>query len=143
MTESEYLKERVDSQIKWYSSKSTSMKKKFFKCQAIEVVISAVISGLAQLTFNNSLIANFLTFLGIVLVILSSLRNLFKWQDIWIEYRSTTEMLKRERFLFVTKSSIYKNEKEAFNIFVERIEDILSNEKVTWRDINSTSRTTS
>lgn len=141
MTESEYLKDRVDGQIKWYSSKSSSMKNKFFRCQTIEVIISSMISGFAQLTFNNNFMANIITFLGIILVILSSVRNLHKWHDTWIEYRSTAEMLKRERFLFVTRSSIYKNEKDAFNIFVERIEDILSNEKINWRDINSINST--
>ena len=101
MTEKEYLEERVENQIKWYSSKSRDIKKKYFTTQVIEIIISALISGCAQFTIDNKIIGNIITFLGIILVIFSAIRNLFKWQDLWIKYRSTSEMLKREKFLFM------------------------------------------
>uniref|UniRef100_UPI001033E6A3 DUF4231 domain-containing protein n=1 Tax=Clostridioides difficile TaxID=1496 RepID=UPI001033E6A3 len=70
-----------------------------------------------------------------VVFIYSSLRILFKWLDLWIKYRYTAELLKREKFLFLTRTNIYINE-NAFNLFTERIEDILNRENENWTELN-------
>ncbi|CCL24707.1 DUF4231 domain-containing protein [Clostridioides difficile] len=135
MSEEQYLENRVNKQINWYSSKSSNIKKKFFTIQVIEIIIAGIITALSKFSFENEHIADIITILSIVVIIFSSLRNLFKWQDLWIKYRYTAELLKREKFLFLTRTNIYINE-NAFNLFTERIEDILNRENENWTELN-------
>ncbi|WP_131076674.1 DUF4231 domain-containing protein, partial [Clostridioides difficile] len=88
-----------------------------------------------KFSFKNEHIADIITILSIVVIIFSSLRNLFKWQDLWIKYRSTAELLTRVQFLFLTSSNIYLTE-SAFNLFTEIIEDILNRENENWTELN-------
>ena len=49
----------------------------------------------------------------------------------WIEYRTTVAALKKEKFLFVTKTEPYDSD-DAFPILVQRMESLVSKENVTW-----------
>lgn len=55
-----------------------------------------------------------------------------KYHENWIQYRSTAEILKHEKFLYLTRSGGYKNSSASFNELVERCESIISSENVDW-----------
>ena len=64
--------------------------------------------------------------------ILTGLSVLLKFQEKWTEYRTTSEILKHEKFLFITKAGSYGNEEESFKLFVRRIENLISKENSAW-----------
>jgi hypothetical protein len=63
----------------------------------------------------------------------SALLALYRFQDNWLQYRSTAEQLKREKFLFLTKNQPYGSE-DAFHVLVDNVERILGVENSTWRE---------
>jgi hypothetical protein len=51
----------------------------------------------------------------------------------WIEYRTTTETLKHEKYLYFTNSLPYAND-DTFVLLVERVERLISKENSRWED---------
>jgi hypothetical protein len=82
-----------------------------------------------------------------VLLIMISIQQMNKYYETWINYRTTIEKLKREKFLFLSEAGIYsieetdaakrvKEEEKKFKIFVETIENILSVENENWKNFD-------
>lgn len=132
MTEEEYLKTRVDDQIKWYSDKATSNKLLHHWTKAAVIIFSAAIPLIAGLDFDNSSKNILLGLLGTLIAILSGVSGLLKFQEKWSEYRTTSETLKHEKMLFVTKTGPFDNAEEPFKILVTRVENFISKEHSAW-----------
>ena len=132
MTVEEYLESRVDDQIKWYSSKATTNKRLHIWSRSIIIVFSVVIPLIAGLGFDSSITNITLGSLGTLIAIISGISALLKFQEKWTEYRITSQTLKHEKMLFLTKTSPFDNEEDAFNTLVTRIENLISKERSIW-----------
>ena len=134
----EYIKSRVDDQINWYDQKSASCQRKYKLTQTIEIVLAALIPLLSAYSKDCVLMALVVGALGAAIAIIESLTKLYKWHENWIEYRTTCELLRYQKHLFVTKSSPYNIEPENIeNIFVRNIENIISSENNKWKTVNT------
>ena len=69
--------------------------------------------------------------LGVVIVICASMIALFQFQERWIEYRSTAECLKKEKFMFLTRVEPY-NTDNPLEIFVQRTETLIFQQNTSW-----------
>jgi hypothetical protein len=125
-----YLKERVEDQIDWYDRKGAFNKGWFISMRTVEITSAATVPFLSGFTSHAS-IAAAIGILGIIITLCAGITHLCQFQERWIEYRTTAEALKKERFLFVTRTEPYNNE-DAFPILVQRIETVASKENVTW-----------
>ena len=65
---------------------------------------------------------------------ISAILGLYKFQDNWTSYRTTCESLRHEKFLFLTKTNPY-DDNNAFNLLVQRVEMLISQENSSWADI--------
>ena len=128
MKEEDYIKDRLEDQIQWYSKKSSFYKKLFYTIRAIEIIIAGLIPAL----FHWSLIKGVIPFLSSIVAILAGLIALFKFQENWISYRTTSESLKHEKYLYLTKTSPYDKE-NSFEILVKTVENITSKENSLWK----------
>jgi len=64
---------------------------------------------------------------GVVIAVVTATLDLYRFQEHWIQYRSTCEALKKERFLFLTNSEPYNNESaDKLKLFVQRSETLIS-----------------
>ena len=74
MTDTEYLHDRLDDQINWYSNKSTTAQRKYKVYQCIEIVIAAcipILTALNALTaFSNNLLSIISGCIGSAIVII-------------------------------------------------------------------------
>ena len=130
MNEEEYLKERLEDQIKYYEQKSKQNKICYLVLQSLVLTLSASIPLLSG--FNNSYNLNIMIgVIGFLVVAFESIILLFKYRDNWVNYRTTAETIKHEKYLFLTKSGLYKNG-NSFDNFVERIENLISTENTKW-----------
>jgi len=130
MTEEDYIKERLEDQIKWYSKKSKSNQNRFKISRIIECVSAAIIpflAGFPDFPFYSFFIGG----LGVIIAVTSSISSLFKFQEHWIEYRTTCETLKHDKYLYETKCAPYDNE-DAFHHLVKRVESLISKENTQW-----------
>jgi hypothetical protein len=132
MNEESYLKERLEGQITWYDDKSATNKKWFRICQLTQIVIASLItlSGIfAPKDFPWVYYA--IPVLGAIIAITSGILGLYKFQENWLEYRTTTESLRHEKYLFLTKSEPYNTE-YPLNLLVSRVETLISKENTNW-----------
>lgn len=133
MTIEEYLKERVDDQIQWYSAKASSNKKWYIRLEILMILFSVSIPFVSNfMTDQASWIKHVVSFMGVAIAAITGLLALMKYRENWIEFRATSEILKHERYMFLTKSGAYRD-KDRFKVFVQTIEDILSKEVANWK----------
>ena len=139
MTTEEYMSSRVDDQLRYYENKAGQAKKKHYRMQVLIImlgVIVPVVINLPQELFRTDVVYRVvITSLSVLLGVLSGLAGFFNFGDNWLSFRATEEMLKQEKYLFLTKSGIYLKNENAFEHFVSRIETILASERKEFRTI--------
>ena len=133
-----YLETRVDDQINWYSNKSSNAQKYYKRYQVIEIIIASTIPILAPFTTSIKYIPLVIAVLGATITIIEAITRLYKFHENWIEYRTTSELLKYHKFLYITKSAPYNDVEETVeNVFIRNIESIISSENNNWKVLNS------
>ena len=134
----EYLKSRVDDQIKWYDEKSKNAQKYYKAYQIIEIILAASIPILAGYTNTHTAIAVCVGIAGAFIAIIESVTKLYRFHENWIQYRSTCELLRYQKYLFITHSAPYNPDTETIeNIFVRNIENMISSENNQWKNLNN------
>lgn len=132
MNQAEYLSKRVDDQIAWYSHKSGWNQRLYKRLRAVEIVCAAAIPLLVGLVSEQAPVLKWLIgLLGVLVAIVTGIVALYRFQENWIQYRTTAESLKHEKFLFLTGTGPYAAA-EPFPLFVQRIEQLISREHSSW-----------
>lgn len=131
MTEQEYLDNRLQKQIQWYDTKSQT-NQKWFKCLKIIEFISAALIPLLVAYSDECVYIKFIVAgLGALIAIIASLLGLYKYQENWIEYRTTAETLKHHQHLYLTHCAPYDDENRFYKL-VEATEGLISKENSNW-----------
>jgi Protein of unknown function (DUF4231) len=105
MDQKEYMKLRVEDQEKWYSDKSTYNKRMYLSLKLIEIFSAISIPFfVGYITTQINWIQITAGVLGIVTAVCSATLGLFKYYENWIDYRSTSETIKQEKFGSINKS---------------------------------------
>ena len=132
MSPDEYIKSRLDDQIDWYSRRSQSNQRWFKGLRIIEIVFASTIPFLvSQITTDTPLLRIIVGGMAVCIAVVSGLVSLYKFHENWIEYRTTAETLKHEKYLFLSKASPYDNE-TGFHALVARVESLISKENTNW-----------
>ena len=131
MTQDEYIEQRLDDQIDWYDGKSGSAQRAFKQLRRIEIMCAALIPLLAGFTAVHRSIPLALGVLGAVVVVVASFQSLSQHHENWMEYRTTSESLKHEKYLFLTQCEPYAR-KDAFSLLVKQVEALISKENSAW-----------
>ena len=134
MNEEEYLKNRLDDQINWYDRKSSQNQKTYKRLQFILIISAASVPFISGYVDNLSYLQYLLGGIGVLIAAVTGLLSLYKFQEIWTTYRTTCESLRREKFLYLTKTDPYI-EKNAFNLLVQRVEALLAKENSSWVEV--------
>jgi hypothetical protein len=131
----EYVRNRLDDQIKWYSEKSAFNKSRYRLFQVVIIVASGTIPILnltATAFMDDAQHAALFTssILGSIITIITAFSQMEKYFETWILYRTTVETLKREKFLYINNAADYSNlgDTEKNRLLVERVEVLLSSE---------------
>jgi|ERR1022692_60550 hypothetical protein len=130
MSPEDYLRQRLEDQIKWYDDKSGRNKRAYTWFRTVEIGSAATIPFLAG--FNKSpCVLISVGVLGILVTVLAGVASVMQLEQRWIEYRTTAESLKKEKYLFLTRVEPYHDE-NAFQILVQRVETLVSKENTNW-----------
>lgn len=137
----EYIATRVKNQIEWYSKKSQAAQKKYKISQMVEICLAAAIPLLSSCTASRWQIALLVGVLGCAITVIEGMERLFKWHEIWIEYRTTCELLKYHLNLYQTHTGPYGDDPESYeDKFISNIENIISSENNKWKILNETKK---
>jgi hypothetical protein len=134
MNEEEYLKNRLDDQINWYDRKSSQNQKTYKRLQFVLIISAASVPFISGYVDNLSYLQYLLGGIGVLIAAVTGLLSLYKFQEIWTTYRTTCESLRREKFLYLTRTDPYI-EKNAFNLLVQRVEALLAKENSSWVEV--------
>lgn len=139
----QYMTERVDDQLAYYANRASYFKKHHMRIQVaiiiLGVIVPVVINLPMQSYFPNADVDSHLqvgvTGLSLLLAILTGIAGFKQYGERWIQFRSTEEKLKREKYLYLAKAGKYKGAEDAVQKFVEHIENILQSEVDAFEDM--------
>jgi hypothetical protein len=120
--------DRLESQIRWYGGHARSNKRWYLRIKVVQIVAAAVIPVIAAADLAVWVAGA----LGALVVVLESVQQLFQFHSNWTSYRSTSEALKHEKFLYVAKAGAYATAKDPAGLLAERIEGRVSQEHAAW-----------
>lgn len=127
----DYLNNRVNDQINWLNKKSKWNQQYYKRLKVIEIISAASIPLLVGYGDKVPVLTVIAGALGILIVVLSGLQQLYKFHDNWIQYRITCEALIREKLLFENHVPPYLGD-DVNTVFVQRAETIMARENQLW-----------
>jgi hypothetical protein len=131
--DSDPVVERLEDQLAWYDRKSIANQRTYKRIKVGEIFAAAIIpflagSGLPHVLFVTGA-------LGVVITVLEGLLHLNQYQQNWINYRSTCEALKHEKYTYLGKAAPYANVSDPHALLAERIESLVSQEHAKWASV--------
>jgi len=124
--------ERLQDQLDWYDRKSLSAQRAYKRTKTVELVVAATVPVLAGLSAPAALTAAF----AAVVVIVEGVQQLNQWQTNWVQYRSTAEALKHEKYLYLSAAGPYTGP-DRDRVLAERVEGLVSQEHAKWTEARS------
>ena len=71
-------------------------------------------------------------FIGVIVAITAGLLSIYKFQENWIKYRTTSEILKHQKHLYLASVTPYDGS-DKYKVLVKNIESIISKENSEWQ----------
>lgn len=131
MTPEEYIEARLDNQISFYDKSSQSSQKHFKLLSAMQIVCGAVIPLVSGFSREIAYSEWIMALLGVTITCATAFLTLNKYQEKWINYRTTCETLQHLKHLYLTGSTPYQDD-DSFNNFVNDVEVTISRENSDW-----------
>src|SRR5712691_2446538 len=131
----EYLSERYLGEIGWYDAKSMRNQVWYRTLQWGLILLSAstpVIIALAQKSDSAPELKTLSLTTSVLVAILATSLKTFKFEENWVNYRTTCETLKKEIHFFDAGIDEYKDSQDKEGLFVKRVEALISRENTLW-----------
>ena len=124
------IMKRLEDQIAWYSGKSRAAQHTYKRLKVVEIIAAAMIPFIAGLNFRY--VAMVAGGLGVLVTVIEGLIHLNQYQQNWTSYRSTSEGLKHEKFMYLGKAGPYSTATDPHALLAERVETQVSQESTQW-----------
>lgn len=131
MENAEYIQIRLENQITWYGDESNWCQKRFKAHRIIQIVLAASLPVMASMDCLENWFPIIASVFGALISVSVSVAALCKYHEHWTQYRTTAEMLKHEKYMYLTKAGKYANNKP-LALLVERVESLISKEHTQW-----------
>ena len=124
-----FIKNRYEPRVDWYDKKSIRNKRLLYLFQIPVLIFAAITPILAALGYITiTIITSAIVAAGLGVL------KFCKFESLWHTYRSTWEVLKREKVHHDMRTDIYSKADNIDKLFVERIENILQGEHAKWEE---------
>ena len=134
-----YIEERYYDQINWYGNKSLCNQRWYRQLQWGLIVFSALTPVLIAINWGlptYPLLIWVPIITSVLVAILASALKTFKFQENWINYRTTCETLKKEIQFYEAGIGEYANAEDKEALFVKRVENLISRENTLWLSVH-------
>lgn len=119
--------DRLEDQIGWYDHKSGDNQRRYKRFKLLEIAVAATLPVVAAVRSPVWVTGG----LAAVIVLLEGAQHLYQFQQNWINYRSTAEALKHERYLYLAQAGPYTGD-DRHRQLAERLEGLISQEHAKW-----------
>lgn len=127
----DYLEKRLENQIKLHSNKSNWNYSWFKILGALELLIASLIPVLVSyITDSTTSLKIFTGVLALLVVVVSGILSLYRFQENWLKHRYISRSLEKEKHLFLSNGWPYNQTERALSTLVERAEAIILEEVV-------------
>jgi hypothetical protein len=140
MNDREYIEARLEKQINWYDRASAKNKRRYTFFKVTEITFAAsipVVLAISELVGNSGnaplILRGVAAALGAGVAILSGIQSVGKYQENWMAYRTTCEMLRHEKFFYETSCGPYNDPANRVCLLVQRVEQLISTENTNWQ----------
>ena len=125
--------ERLEDQIAWYDRKSLGNQRAYKRIKITEILAAAIIPFVAGVRLPHTGILT--GGLGVLITVLEGVLHLNQYQQNWINYRSTCEALKHEKYTYLGKAAPYASVPDPHALLAERVESLVSQEHAKWASV--------
>ena len=135
MDTQEFSQSRYEDQANWYDAKASENQKTYKRFQWTTIVLSAitpVLIGIEIDLFGGDILRRLAMLTSVIVAILTSAQKTFRYQENWINYRTTSETLQKEIHLYRVGIGEYGAVSDKEALFVSRVESIISTENTMW-----------
>jgi hypothetical protein len=122
-----YLTDRYEMEIQWYNKKSIFNKKLNNIFQILVIILAAILPISAVLEFKWITVI-----LAAIVAIGTGILKYCRFEEHWQNYRTTCETLRKEKHFYDAKIGEYKDSNCPEELFVERVESLISQENTKW-----------
>ena len=119
---------RLEDQINWYDRKSTNSRNWHLRLKIGTLLCAGAIPFSAAIGANAYVGGG----LGVIVVVMEGLQQLFQFHTNWVSYRGTCESLKHEKYLFLALAGPYATAASPQRMLAERVEGTVSVENAKW-----------
>ena len=133
MDSSEYIAQRLEPAREWYSRNSRSSKSWHNILQVSQILAAACIPFLPSVINEISTLNITTGALRVFIAVVAGISALCKFDEKWTSYRSASESLKNEKFLYLTQVEPY-GDTDPFPLLVYRVETLISQENQSWSE---------
>ena len=119
--------ERLESQIAWHEARAARDQRAYKWLKRVQLVTGASIPVVAG--FDVPVLVAGL--LGAAVVILEGFEQIGQYQRNWLDFRSTAEALKREKYLFLAGAAPYSGPDRGVRL-AEHVEHVLARGTERW-----------
>ena len=127
----QYIIDRLDPQIKWYAKKAASNQRRYKILKFIEAILTLSIAPSAYWLSTED-VRNATIIIGFFLSLLLAIQKIFMFQDNWVNYRQTAELLISEKHMALARAGDYAQTSNINSLLVERTESIMAQEHARW-----------
>lgn len=120
--------DRLEDQLAWYDRASGRAQRNFKVLKTITFVLAGLVPVSVAFDAPNVVPAVF----GFGVLVAEGLLQLHQYEQHWQSYRSTAEMLKHEKYLFLAAAGPYAEASDAKRMLAERVESLVSQEHARW-----------
>ena len=119
--------------MKYYSNAARTNQRRYKQFQWVLIIFSAITPVLAALDGKWMSLQVPVIIISALVAILTAGLKTFQYQEMWISYRNTNELLKPEIYYYNFGVGPYgENDIDKETLFVSRVEMILDKEHINW-----------
>ncbi len=129
----EYVTGRYKNQIAWYDKKAFRNHNAYQVFQWVTIILSALTPILIVIAILGDILSIWISVgIAVLVAVFTTAMKTFKYQENWINYRTTCETLRKEKHFYDAGIQGYENVEDKEALFVERVESLISRENTLW-----------
>lgn len=125
-----YVKARYEKEIAWYDKKANWNHAIYQIFQWLAIILSSLTAIL--IIIGEAWVRWLAVGVAVIVAIVTSGLKTFKYQENWINYRTTSETLRKEIYYYRASTHGYDSVGDKEALFVERVESLISRENTMW-----------
>jgi hypothetical protein len=124
----EYLNDRVLAHVDYCDDVAYSYRRKYYLIEWVLIIVASLTPIFVILNFSFAR-DNWAQWIPVVsstvVAILTGGLKTFRYEENWKKYSELAELLKKEKYQFITGAGIYKSSDNPETLFIEAVESLL------------------